>query len=203
MCSSFGTSGGNTGFEPWLEHAETITSLSNFDQLIHRAGGSYSHENALDEILVGAKVEKFSNYLRSFGRRYLGDINLNVLQKTVQVKIISEFIHEIEPVADMDKRTGISKLCVLEVLLHLFGIVNIGVAAYTLRLLELSKHTGRLNVFEVYHGIFRKVDNGSKVVVKALKCLVLLEYLYKLLRSKLFVVLLGNFNANLYVGGTT
>mmetsp|Transcript_15000 Transcript_15000/g.32475 ORF Transcript_15000/g.32475 Transcript_15000/m.32475 type:complete len:218 (+) Transcript_15000:2456-3109(+) len=153
VSSRFGASSGNTSLKPRLEHTKTITSLGDLHHLIHGAGSSNSHQNTFDEILIGSEVKELSNDLGSFGRRDFGDVDLNVLKKTVQVQILRKLVHEIETVAHVNKRTWVGKLRILKILLHFSRIVNVRIPAHTFSLLELTKHTRRLDVLEMNYRI--------------------------------------------------
>ena len=202
VSSGLGTASGNTGLKPGLEETKAVASLGNLDHLIDGAGRSDSHQNALDEVLVGAKIEQLADDLGGLGRRNLGNVNLNVLQQTVQVQVIRKLVNEIETIADMDQRAGIGKLGILQILLDLLGDVNVRIAADTLGLLELAKLARRLDVLEMHMGVLREVDDGTEVVVQTLSGLVALKDLDEILGTELVVVLLGHLDALLHVAGT-
>jgi len=115
----FSAFSGNTSLKPELEQTEKITGLGDLNQFVNETGGSDSHRDTLDEVLVSSKIKELSNNLGSLGRIYLGNIYLNVLQDTVQVKVVGKLINTSESVANMNERTGIGKLGVLEVVLDL------------------------------------------------------------------------------------
>mmetsp|Transcript_27593 Transcript_27593/g.79608 ORF Transcript_27593/g.79608 Transcript_27593/m.79608 type:complete len:1497 (-) Transcript_27593:110-4600(-) len=202
VSAGLGTAGCNTGLEPGLEETETIARLGTLDHLIDGAGRSDSHQNALDKVLVGTEIEQLADNLRGLGRRDLGDVNLNVLEQTVQVQVLRQLINKVETITDMDQRAGIGKLGILQILLHLLGDVNVRITADALGLLELPKLARRLNVLEVHVGVLREVDDGTEVVVQTLGGLVALKDLDEILGTELVVVLLGNLDAHLHVAGT-
>mmetsp|Transcript_18555 Transcript_18555/g.45984 ORF Transcript_18555/g.45984 Transcript_18555/m.45984 type:complete len:754 (-) Transcript_18555:1697-3958(-) len=199
VSSLFRASGCDTGLEPWLKQTKTVSSLSDLNKIVDRAGSSNCHQNSLDEIFVSTEVEKLSNDLRGLGWRDLGHINFNVLEEAIQVEVFRKLINKVETIADVNERSWIRKLGTHEVFLDFFGDINVGVTANTFGFFELTQHARRLDIFEMNEGVFRKVDNCSKVVVKPFSCLVLFEDLDEGLRSKFFVVLLRDFDAHLHV----
>mmetsp|Transcript_25810 Transcript_25810/g.40097 ORF Transcript_25810/g.40097 Transcript_25810/m.40097 type:complete len:1000 (+) Transcript_25810:1485-4484(+) len=203
VSSRLSTSSGNTCLEPGLKHTKTVPHFGNLHHFLHWACSAYSHQNALCKVLIGSEIKQLSNNLGSFRGRDLGNVNLNILKKTVQVQVLRKLINKVVTVTDMDERTGIRKLGILKVLLHLLGFVNVGITADTLGLLELSQHTRTLDVLEVHNGILRKVHNRTEVVVETFGGLGIFKHLDKLLGTKFIIVLLGNLNANLHVRWTT
>mmetsp|Transcript_25161 Transcript_25161/g.72457 ORF Transcript_25161/g.72457 Transcript_25161/m.72457 type:complete len:206 (+) Transcript_25161:2428-3045(+) len=133
-------SGGDTGLQPRLKKAKTVSGLSNLHKVINRTRGTNRHQNALDEVLVRSQVKKLSNNLRSLRGRHFCNVDLDVLQETVKVEVLSQFINEVETVTHMDQWTRIRKLGSLQVFLDFVSVVYVGVSADTLRFLELSKH---------------------------------------------------------------
>ena len=138
--SGLGTSSRNTSLKPRLKQTKAISRFGNLHKFIDRTGGSDSHQETLDEVLVRTKVKKTSNDLRCLSRRHLGHVHLNVLKQTVQVQVLGKLVDKVETVAYMNERTRIGQLGILQVFLHLFRNVNVGVTAHTLGFLELSEH---------------------------------------------------------------
>mmetsp|Transcript_14992 Transcript_14992/g.36864 ORF Transcript_14992/g.36864 Transcript_14992/m.36864 type:complete len:218 (-) Transcript_14992:2331-2984(-) len=149
MCAWFCTSSSNTRLQPRLQQSKTVASLGDLDEFFNWASRADSHKEALDEVLVGAQVEKLSNNLRCLGGRHFCHVDLDVLKKTVQVQVFRKLVDEIETIANMDERTRVRKFCTLQIFLNFFRDVDVRVSAYTFCFLELTKHTRRLDVFEV------------------------------------------------------
>ena len=75
-------------------------------------------------------------------------------------------MHEVEPIADDDKRKLVLEFGLLEEILDFLWVVVVALSAYTLDLSNLVSTCGSLDVLEVNFGILAKVDDRSKVVVE-------------------------------------
>ena len=85
------------------------------------------------------------------------------------------------PITHVDKRSRIRQLGIFKILFHFLWNIDIRVPTDTLCFLELAKHTGSLDVFEVYIGILRNIHDITEVVVKTLGSMVLFKNLHQLL----------------------
>ena len=75
-------------------------------------------------------------------------------------------MHEVEPIADDDKRKLVLEFGLLEEILDFLRVVVVALSAYALDLSNLVSTCGSLDVLEVDFGILAKVDDRSKVVVE-------------------------------------
>ena len=75
-------------------------------------------------------------------------------------------MHEVEPIADDDKRKLVLEFGLFEEILDFLRVVVVALSAYTLDLSDLVSTRGSLDVLEVDFGILAKVDDRSKVVVE-------------------------------------
>lgn len=75
-------------------------------------------------------------------------------------------MHEVEPIADNDKRKLILKFGLFEEILDFFRVVVVALSANTLDFSYLVRASGSLDVLEVDFGILTKVDNRTEIIVE-------------------------------------
>ena len=76
-------------------------------------------------------------------------------------------MNKIKPIANDNKGQLVQKFGLLKKVLNLLRIVVIALLADLFNLTDLTSMCSSLNVFEMHFRIFTKVDDRSKIVVKA------------------------------------
>jgi len=152
--------------QPGEDQLEPIPLLDLVDQFVDGEVSRDRGQETLDRSFVAVHIQQTANNLRSPDGVHPLDVNFDELGQPVLVQIENQIVHEVEPVADDDKRKLVLKFGLLEEVLDFLRVVVVTLSANTLDLADLVRAGGRLDVLEVDFGVLAKVDDGAEIVIE-------------------------------------
>mmetsp|Transcript_17866 Transcript_17866/g.38285 ORF Transcript_17866/g.38285 Transcript_17866/m.38285 type:complete len:315 (+) Transcript_17866:2557-3501(+) len=177
------------GLQPRQENSQAVALLDLGDEGLDGAGGPHVLEEALDEVFGAVQVDQGPDDDRALVGVDLHHVDFDILHQRVLVEVLGQLTNKTMEVANVDERSRIRQLGILQEVLNLLRIVRGAFPTDSFNLLHVPTPRCRLDVLEVDIRVSAGSEDCSQEVEDTLIGAELLEHRHDLACANLLVVL--------------